>query len=154
MGNSLPRKEMFNLPEDMIYLDGNSLGPVPKGVLERAQTVIATEWTHDLIRAWNTAGWMALPGQVGDKIATLVGAPAGSVATGDTLSIKVFQALAAGLKLRPERRVILSDSGNFPSDLYMAQGLTEVIDKGYELQTPAPEDVLDAIDNWRGGRSQ
>ena len=145
MGVSLPRKEMFDIPEGVIYLDGNSLGVLPKGAVARASTVIQEEWGGQLIKAWNTAGWMALPSEVGDTIAALIGAPEGSVATGDTLSIKVYQALAAALKMRPDRRVILSDSGNFPSDLYMAEGLIKTIDKGYELRTPAPEDVLDAI---------
>ncbi|WP_108837912.1 kynureninase [Tateyamaria sp. Alg231-49] len=145
MGVSLPRKEMFDIPEGVIYLDGNSLGVLPKGAVERASSVIRDEWGGQLIKAWNTAGWMALPSEVGDTIAGLIGAPEGSVATGDTLSIKVYQALAAALKMRPDRRVILSDSGNFPSDLYMAEGLIKTIDKGYELQTPAPEDVLEAI---------
>ncbi len=145
MGVSLPRKEMFDIPEGVIYLDGNSLGVLPKGAVERASSVIRDEWGGQLIKAWNTAGWMALPSEVGDTIAGLIGAPEGSVATGDTLSIKVYQALAAALKMRPDRRVILSDSGNFPSDLYMAEGLIKTIDKGYELQTPTPEDVLEAI---------
>ena len=145
MGVSLPRKEMFDIPEGVIYLDGNSLGVLPKGAVARASTVIQEEWGGQLIKAWNTAGWMALPSEVGDTIAGLIGAPEGSVATGDTLSIKVYQALAAALKMRPDRRVILSDSGNFPSDLYMAEGLIKTIDKGYELRTPAPEDVMDAI---------
>ncbi|WP_071673508.1 kynureninase [Nioella nitratireducens] len=145
MGVSLPRKEMFEIPEGVIYLDGNSLGVMPKGAAARATTVIEQEWGDQLIRAWNSAGWMDLPRVVGDRIAALLGAPAGSVATGDTLSIKVYQALAAALKMRPNRRVILSDNGNFPSDLYMAQGLIDTIDKGYELRTPAPEDVADAI---------
>ena len=144
MGVSLPRKEMFDIPEGVIYLDGNSLGVLPKGAVARASTVIQEEWGGQLIKAWNTAGWMALPSEVGDTIAGLIGAPEGSVATGDTLSIKVYQALAAALKMRPDRRVILSDSGNFPSDLYMAEGLIKTIDKGYELRTPAPEDVTDA----------
>ncbi|KMW58254.1 Kynureninase [Candidatus Rhodobacter oscarellae] len=142
---SVLRKEMFELPEGVIYLDGNSLGPLPKGAVQRAARVIETEWGGELIRAWNSAGWMELPRRVGDRIAGLIGAPAGSVATGDTLSIKVYQALAAALKMRPERRVILSDSGNFPSDLYMADGLMRTIDKGYELRSPAPEDVAEAI---------
>ena len=145
MGVSLPRKEMFDIPEGVIYLDGNSLGVLPKGAVERASAVIQDEWGDQLIKAWNTAGWMALPSEVGDTIAGLIGAPEGSVATGDTLSIKVYQALAAALKMRPDRRVILSDNGNFPSDLYMAEGLIKTIDKGYELRTPAPEDVMDAI---------
>lgn len=142
---ALPRKHLFDLPDGVIYLDGNSLGPLPRGAAERAQQVIAREWGQDLIRAWNSADWIALPQRVGDRIARLIGAPAGSVATGDTLSIKVYQALAAALRLRPDRRVILSDSGNFPSDLYMAQGLIGTIDKGYALRTPAPEEVAEAI---------
>ncbi len=142
---TLPRKDFFTLPEGVIYLDGNSLGPLPKGALDRANDVIRDEWGAELIRAWNTAGWMSLPESVGNQIALLIGAPKGSVATGDTLSIKVYQALAAALKLRPSRNVILSDSGNFPTDLYMAEGLIGTIGGDYKLQTPAPEDVADAI---------
>ena len=146
MPTTLPRKELFDLPEGVIYLDGNSLGPLPRGAVERAGHVIREEWGQELIRAWNTANWMALPQHVGDRIARLIGAAQGSVATGDTLSIKVYQALAAALKLRPGRRAILSDSGNFPSDLYMAEGLIRTIGKDYELCTPTPEDVLRRID--------
>lgn len=145
MGVSLPRKDLFTIPDGVIYLDGNSLGVLPRGAAARASRVIAEEWGDQLIRAWNTAGWMDLPRVVGDRIAALIGAPAGSVATGDTLSIKVYQALAAALKMRPERRVILSDSGNFPSDLYMAGGLIGTIGKGHELRSPAPEDVMRQI---------
>ncbi|MCI5095010.1 MAG: kynureninase [Rhodobacteraceae bacterium] len=142
---TLPRKELFDLPKGVIYLDGNSLGVLPKGAAERAVQVISNEWGQELIRAWNTADWISLPSRVGDRIGQLIGAPAGSVATGDTLSIKVYQALAAALKMRPDRKVILSDNGNFPTDLYMAQGLISTIDKDYELRAPAPEDVADAI---------
>ena len=145
MPATLPRKELFDLPEGVIYLDGNSLGPLPRGALERVRHVIGEEWGQELIRAWNTADWISLPRHVGDRIARLIGAPHGSVATGDTLSIKVYQALAAALKLRPGRKAILSDSGNFPTDLYMAEGLIRTIDKGYELRTPPPEDLPDAI---------
>ncbi len=141
----LPKKHLFDLPEGLIYLDGNSLGPLPKGAVERAVGTLTDEWGQQLIKAWNTAGWMALPQKVGDRIAGLIGAAPGSVATGDTLSIKVYQALAAALKMRPTRRVILSDTGNFPSDLYMAQGLISTIGKDYELRTVAPEEVAGAI---------
>ncbi len=142
---ALPKKALFALPEGVIYLDGNSLGPLPRGAAERADAVIRQEWAGELIRAWNTADWISLPRRVGDRIARLIGAPEGSVATGDTLSIKVYQALAAALRMRPDRRVILSDSGNFPTDLYMAEGLIGTIGKGHELRTPAPEDAADAI---------
>ncbi len=142
---TLPKKHLFDLPEGMIYLDGNSLGPLPKGAVARVGAVMQDEWGADLIKAWNTAGWMDLPRVIGDKIGKLIGAPEGSVATGDTLSIKVYQALAAGVQMRPDRRVILSDTGNFPSDLYMAQGLIDTIGKGHELRLANPEDVLGAI---------
>ncbi|MEP3847254.1 MAG: kynureninase [Paracoccaceae bacterium] len=142
---TLPRKDFFDLPNGVLYLDGNSLGPLPKSAPARVARVLQDEWGGQLIRAWNSAGWMDMPRRVGDRLAGLVGAPAGSVATGDTLSIKVYQALAAALKMRPDRRVILSDAGNFPSDLYMAQGLIRTIEKDYELRTPTPEDVMDAI---------
>ena len=142
---TLPRKELFDLPEGVLYLDGNSLGPLPKGAAERVAHVMRDEWGADLIKAWNTAGWMDLPRVVGDRIGQLIGAPEGSVATGDTLSIKVYQALAAALQMRPERKVVLSDTGNFPSDLYMAQGLIDTIGKDHELRLVAPEDVAGAI---------
>ncbi|KFE36230.1 kynureninase [Thioclava atlantica] len=143
---ALPRKADFELPAGVIYLDGNSLGPLPRGAAERAMRTIREEWGNELIRAWNSADWIALPQRVGDRIARLIGASEGSVTTGDTLSIKVYQALAAALRMRPERRVILSDSGNFPTDLYMAEGLIETLGRGHELRMPAPDQVLDAID--------
>lgn len=143
----LPRKELFELPEGVIYLDGNSLGPLPKAVAVHLQEVIRSQWGKELIRGWNTAHWMEQPVRVGNRVARLIGAPAGSVVMGDTLSIKVFQALSAALAMRPDRRVILSDTGNFPSDLYMAQGLVALKDAGYELRLVDPEAVMSAIDN-------
>lgn len=146
MGVSLPRKELFALPEGMIYLDGNSLGPLPVAVKARLDQVAIQEWGHQLIKGWNASKWMEQPGRVGDKLGCLIGAPHGSVVIGDTLTIKVFQALAAGLQMGPDRRVILSDNGNFPTDLYMAEGLIDTIGKGHELRLSDPEDVFDAID--------
>ena len=133
---TLPKKHLFDLPEGVIYLDGNSLGPLPKGAAERANEVITQEWGSELIRAWNSADWISLPKRVGDKVGHLIGAPEGSVATGDTLSIKVYQAVAAALKMRPDRKVILSDSGNFPTDLYMVQGLIDTIGAGLRATHP------------------
>ncbi len=141
------RKEMFDLPEGVLYLDGNSLGPLPKAARARVSNMIADEWGQMLIRGWNDAGWMAQPAQIGDKVGRLIGAPAGSVVMGDTLSIKVYQAVAAALKMRPGRKVILSDTGNFPTDLYMVQGLINTLDQGFKLKTVAPEDVAGAIDD-------
>ncbi|SEL57795.1 Kynureninase [Sphingomonas palmae] len=138
-------RALFHLPEGVIYLDGNSLGPLPLAAQTRVGQVLREQWGDQLIRAWNDSDWMALPARVGDRIARLVGAPPASVVTGDTLSIKVFQALAAALALAPpDRRVVLSDSGNFPSDLYIADGLLTALG-GRELKVVAPEEVADAI---------
>lgn len=139
------RKEAFIIPEGMVYLDGNSLGPMPRSVPDRVARTMTDEWAQMLIKGWNKAGWMALPEEVGAMVGRTIGAPEGSVVMGDTLSIKVFQALASAVKMRPDRRVILSDTGNFPSDLYMAEGLVGLLGQGYALRTVAPEDVAGAM---------
>ena len=92
--------------------------------------MISEEWGKHLIKGWNVAGWMTQPWRIGDRIARLIGAADGTVVVGDTLSIKVYQALACALERNPSRRVILSDTGNFPSDLYIAQGLLEPLGGG------------------------
>ena len=139
-------RAQFHLPDGVIYLDGNSLGPLPINAAGQVAQTIESQWGEMLITAWNKAGWMAQPSEVGDRIARLIGAPAGHTTVGDTLSIKVHQAVAAALALRPDRRVVLSDTGNFPTDLYMVDGLIRTIDRGHQLQTVEPEAVLDAID--------
>lgn len=139
-------KAQFHLPDGVIYLDGNSLGPLPKAAAARVAQVMTDEWGQLLIRGWNQAGWMDLPARVGDRVARLIGAEAGHVVMGDTLSIKVYQALASALQMNPKRQVILSDTGNFPSDLYMAQGLCQTLGRTYCLKTVAPEAVAAAID--------
>ncbi|MGC6411528.1 MAG: kynureninase [Candidatus Puniceispirillaceae bacterium] len=145
MTQSLPMKEHFHLPDGVIYLDGNSLGPLPNRVRARAQHVIETQWADGLITSWNKAGWMDLPRAVGDKIAPLIGAEKDSVRVGDTLSIQVYSSLSAAIKMRPERRIILSDQDNFPSDLYMAQGLVELLGQGYELRLIEVDKIGDAL---------
>ena len=136
-------RRAFHLPQGITYLDGNSLGPMPVAARDRVARMMADEWSEMLITGWNKAGWYVQPRKVGDRIARLIGAGPGQVVMGDTLSIKVFQALSAALALRPGRRVILSDSGNFPSDLYVAQGLAHSL--GAELHVVAPEAVEAAI---------
>ncbi len=142
---ALPVKQRFNLPDGMIYLDGNSLGPLPRTVPDRLASMVGHEWGEHLIKGWNVDDWMAQPVAVADRIGRLIGAPEGTVVLGDTLSIKVHQALSAALAMRPGRRVILSDSGNFPTDLYMAEGLIRQLDKGHELRVVDPEAVAGAI---------
>ena len=142
---TLPLKDRFVLPEGVIYLDGNSLGPLPRGVEDRVSRMISDEWGAHLIKGWNVDDWMALPIRVGNRISRILGAADDSIALGDTLSIKVYQALAAALHMRPERRVILSDSGNFPSDLYIAEGLIGLLGEDYELRIVAPDVVEGAM---------
>lgn len=140
-------KAMFYLPEGMIYLDGNSLGPLPKATAARVEQSITAEWGEKVITGWNRAGWMAQPTALGDRIGRLIGAEPGHVVLGDTLSIKVYQALAAAIDLVPERKVILTDNGNFPSDIYMAEGLIKSLGRGHELRIVDPEDVENHIND-------
>lgn len=138
-------REQFHIPLGLIYLDGNSLGPLPKATPARLERMLSEEWGEHLIGGWNACGWMEMPKRLGDRLGRLIGAAPGHTVVGDTLSIKVFQALAAALQLRPERRVILSDRGNFPSDLYMAEGLIHLLGDRHELRLVAPHELEDAI---------
>ncbi len=139
-------RSLFYLPEGVIYLDGNSLGPLPLSAKARVAGLMTDEWGELLIKGWNKAGWMMMPRRIGDRVGKLVGAAGGTIVMGDTLSIKVYQALASAIDLAPERKVILSDSGNFPSDLYIAQGLIGSLGRGHELKIVEPEAVEAAID--------
>jgi kynureninase len=139
-------RAMFDLPKGVIYLDGNSLGAMPKSARERVRRELDESWGRELIRAWNTAGWIDLPSKVGDRIGDLIGAPKGSVVAGDSTSINLFKALAAALDLAGPRKVILSDSGNFPTDLYVAQGVCHFLGRGHELKIVDPEAVESTLD--------
>ncbi len=138
-------REQFFIPEGVIYLNGNSLGPMPRGTEAALSDFLHNEWGTELIRGWNTKDWFNQSNTLGNRLARLIGAEPDTVVVGDTLSIKVFQAVASALAMRPERRIILSDSGNFPTDLYMAEGLIKLKDKGIELRTPDPEAVEEHI---------
>ncbi len=144
-------RERFTLAPDVIYLDGNSLGVPPVAACARAQAVIAQEWTQGLIRSWNAAGWFALPRRLGDKLAPLVGAAPGEIVVTDTISVNLFKLLSAALRMADDRgsrrRVIVSERANFPTDLYIAQGLIEQLDRGYSLRlVDDPAELPDAID--------
>ena len=140
------KRNLFHLPNGMIYLDGNSLGMMPKNVPARVHDAMQKQCGETLIKSWNEHGWFHLAQKIGDRLARLIGAPQASVIAGDTISINLFKLLAAAAKMNPQRRVILSDNGNFPSDLYVAQGFRDLLDDGYELRVVAPDDVMGAID--------
>ncbi|MGY6638457.1 MAG: kynureninase [Erythrobacter sp.] len=116
-------RERFTLPEGVIYLDGNSLGALPKRTAEVLARVVAREWGEGLIGSWNSAGWFDMAARVGGKIAPLVGAAPHEVIACDSVSVNLFKLIAAALQMRPGRRVVLSEPGNFPTDLYMIAGL-------------------------------
>lgn len=142
-------RAMFDLPDGVIYLDGNSLGPLPRTAKDKVARMMTREWGEMLITGWNRGwdgkGWMEMPARLGDRIGRLIGAEPGHTVIGDTLSIKVYQALASALEMAPGRKVVLSDSGNFPTDLYMAEGLLKSLGQGHELRVVAPDEVENAI---------
>lgn len=155
--------QRFNLPDGLVYLDGNSLGALPRDTPARVARAITDEWGRDLIRSWNTAGWMDMPMRVGDKIGRLIGALPGETVCADSTSINVFKALSAALRLNPGRKVILSEPDNFPTDLYMAQGLTGLLNDGHRLVLKTPDEIEAALNadtavlmlthvNYRSGR--
>lgn len=141
------KRDQFELPDGMIYLDGNSLGPLPKLSRQRLAQAVDDEWGKMLIGGWNRADWIGLPERTGNMIARLIGADENTVVCADTTSINLFKALSSALQLNSGRKIVLSDSGNFPSDLYVAQGLLGHLGNDYQLKTTAPEDVADALDD-------
>jgi kynureninase len=140
-------RDSFLLPEGVIYLDGNSLGALPRRTPELLREAAVAQWGGDLIKSWNVHGWIDLPRRIGDKIARLIGAGPGEVVAADSTSINLFKALAAALRLRPDREVIVSERDNFPTDLYIAQGLSALLDRGHELRLVAADTLRDAIDD-------
>lgn len=155
-------RDRFDLPAGMVYLDGNSLGALPKATAARLADVVAREWGQDLITSWNKNGWYELPLVLGDKLGRLIGAAPGQVAISDSTSVNLFKVLASAIALRPGRKTIISDSGNFPTDLYMAQGLTSFLG-GIDLKVVGETEVAEALNenvaavfltevNYRSGR--
>jgi kynureninase len=140
-----PARAEFELPENIIYLDGNSLGALPKRTPARLAEVARAEWGQDLIKSWTAHDWIDLPARVGDKIARLIGAAPGEVIVADSTSINLFKVLSAALHLNPGRRVILSERDNFPTDLYMAQGLIAQLGGKHELKLVSGEEIAGAI---------
>ena len=131
-------RQQFRLPQDVTYLDGNSLGVLPQAAEERSLQVLRAEWGEGLIRSWNTAGWFDLPRRLGNKLGQLLGAAENEVVVTDTTSLNIFKALAAALRIQqsaaPQRKVIVSERDNFPTDLYMIQGMMDLLQQGYAMR--------------------
>ena len=135
--------ESFLIPKEMIYLNGNSLGPLQSKVRERLNEVVSLEWGEDLITGWNKHDWLDLPIRVGEKIAPIIGAASGQVVCCDSISINLFKLLASALQLRPGRTQILTQTDNFPTDIYVAQGLAQLLGQSRcELVMKSTEDIV------------
>ena len=139
-------RDAFDLPEGVIYLDGNSLGALPRATAARLADVATREWGADLIRSWNTNHWIDAPQRVGDKIGRLIGAAPGEVVAADSTSVNLFKLLAGAISLRPGRRTILTEPGNFPTDLYMMQGLEQLLGERLRIRVVPADDLPAAID--------
>ena len=137
-------REAFDLPDGLIYLDGNSLGPLPRATAQRLDEAVRAEWGQGLITSWNAAGWIDAPQRVGAKIAGLIGAKANEVVVADSTSINLFKLAAGALSLRPGCRTILTEAGNFPTDIYVLEGLAAL--SGATLRAVDRNQLVEAID--------
>jgi kynureninase len=138
-------RDRFTLPAGVVYLDGNSLGAMPSATPKRVAEVIESEWGRDLIRSWNIHGWIDIQKRIGAKIGRLIGAGEGETIVADSTSINLFKLLSAALDLRPDRRVIVSERSNFPTDLYIAEGLIARLGLGHTLRLVEPDEIEAAI---------
>ena len=141
-----PFRERFVIPESLIYMNGNSLGPLTISARDRMATAVADEWGSQLIRGWNKAGWYDIPWRLGDKIGRLIGAEAGETVACDSTSVNLFKAVAAACGLRPERKKIVSEVGNFPTDLYVLDGFKRFAGDAFNVDIRPREEIADAID--------
>lgn len=139
-------RDQFELADGLIYLNGNSLGVLPKRAKARMQDVIEREWGQDLIRSWNTNDWIHLPQRLGGKLAQLVGANKDEVLVSDSTSVNLFKLAAAAIKRNPGRRTILTEPGNFPTDLYILNGVANFIGEEVQVKTVPAADIVQHID--------
>lgn len=137
-------RERFRVPERLIYLDGNSLGALPAETSERVNALIRDEWGEDLIAGWTKHGWIDAPARTAAKLAPILGASPDELLIADSTSVNLFKLLAAAVRARPGRRVILTQHGNFPTDLYVAEGLAQML--GLELRRVAPDEIARSVD--------
>ena len=144
-------RAQFELPTGVIYLDGNSLGALPRRSRERVAKAVETEWGNGLIRSWNDAHWISLPQRIGDKIAALIGVAQGEVVAADSTTVNLFKVLSVALRANPGRRVIVSEISNFPTDLYVIEGVISQLGGIHELVlVEGTEEALEAVLAERG----
>jgi kynureninase len=139
-------RERFALPDGVIYLDGNSLGALPRATAAALEAAVRRQWGEDLITSWNRHGWLDLPSRVGAKIARLIGAAPHEVVVADSISVNLVKLIAAALQLRPGRPIVVAERGSFPTDLYVAQGLADLLGERLELRTVPSSELEGALD--------
>ena len=137
-------RAMFQMPEGVIYLDGNSLGALPKAAPARVAEVVEKEWGEGLIRSWGEADWYSKPLALGDRIGKLVGAAPGQTAVTDSISVNLFKLICSALEMRPGRRTLITEENNFPSDIYVLQGI-ERFWPGVDLKLIGRDGTLDEL---------
>src|ERR1700761_7019028 len=138
-------RDRFTLPDGLIYLDGNSLGPIPRAAPDLLNRTIVSEWGHDLIGSWNSAGWFEMPVRLGDRIGKILGADAGQTVVTDTTSINLFKALHAAIALRPDRNVVIAEANSFPTDLYIIEGVINSAGRPMQRRLIGADGTLDAL---------
>ncbi len=138
-------RDAFQLPDGIIYLNGNSLGPLPTAASQRVTAAVEQEWGGGLVKSWNTAGWFQAPRRLGDQLAQLIGADPGEVVVTDQTGLNVFKAVAAAVSLRPDRKVIVMEGSNFPTDVYMVQGLLHLLGPDYQIRFAEKDELSAAI---------
>ncbi|MGC4250322.1 MAG: kynureninase [Sphingobium sp.] len=141
-----PLRERFDLPTGVIYLDGNSLGAQPRDANARAQDVVTREWGNDLIRSWNSAGWFDMPVRLGDKLAPLIGAGHGEVIVCDSTSQNLFKVLSVAVTMRPDRRTLILEGSNFPTNNYIAEGIAAATGGRVSVRLCEKDAIAGAID--------
>jgi len=145
MSNFAQFKNLFSIPKDTVYLCGNSLGPPLKSMTNEIKNFIENEWAKELVKGWNSKDWFSQAKIIGNQISKIIGAPKNTIIVGDTLSTQVYQALTSAIKLNSKRKYILTDNGNFPADVYIAQGLLKLFNDEHEIKIVDPEKVIETI---------
>ena len=138
-------RDRFVIPQGVIYLDGNSLGPLPRAAVDLFSRTIEQQWGQDLIKSWNSAGWFDMPLRLGDRISALIGASPGQAVVCDTTSINLYKAICAAIGLRPDRDVIVAEAGSFPTDLYIVEGAMKSAGRPMQRRLVSPDSPLEAL---------